>query len=83
VPQAITPLDAVHLIARTLSSNLDSDEAMRRTLEVAVEVTAAEGGSILCHDREQACLRFRHVVGDSSATACRIRRVWSVAFAPW
>jgi signal transduction histidine kinase len=66
MPQAITPLDAVHLIARTLSSNLDPDEAMRRTLEVAVEVTAAEGGSILRHDPEQACLRFRHVVGEKA-----------------
>jgi hypothetical protein len=58
MPQAIAPLDAVHPTARTLASNLDPDEAMRRTLEVAVEATAAEGGSILRHDPEQACLRY-------------------------
>jgi signal transduction histidine kinase len=67
MPEVASPLDAVHLIARTLSSALDPDEGLRRTLEVAMEVAGAEGGAILFHEPGLSCLRFRHVVGGKGA----------------
>jgi len=56
-------VEAVHEIVGLLSSVIDEDEAVRRTLAAAIEATDSEGGSVLLHEPAGRVLRFRHVVG--------------------
>ncbi|NUL81547.1 MAG: GAF domain-containing protein [Armatimonadetes bacterium] len=56
-------LDAVHLVARLLSTTTDIQEAMRGILEAAMQAVGATGGSILRHEPRSKELRFRYVIG--------------------
>ncbi len=60
-------VEAVHSITRTLSSTLDHQEGLRRTLEAAMRGVDAAGGSIWQHDPENRLLVCRHVVGEKAA----------------
>ena len=48
-------------ISRILSSNLDLPSLLRTIVEVACELTASEGASILLHDPSNGMLRFEAV----------------------
>jgi K+-sensing histidine kinase KdpD len=56
-------LESVHTVTQKLSSVTTLDEALRLTLEAAVEAVDASGGSILLHDPAAKQLWFRHVMG--------------------
>ncbi|HZO87987.1 MAG TPA: GAF domain-containing sensor histidine kinase [Chthonomonadaceae bacterium] len=56
-------ITAVHEITRELSSTLDLDEGLRRTLEVAMQAVDATGGAIWLHDPKNRQLVCRHAVG--------------------
>jgi GAF domain-containing protein len=67
MPVTSAVFEAVSLLAGTLAADLAPREWRRRTLETAVAVIAAEGGSILVHEPEQRRLRFDEVVGELEA----------------
>lgn len=59
-------ISAVHTVARVLSTTVNLDEALKRTLQASMEAVDASGGSILIHNQRTRELVFRHVVGEKA-----------------
>src|SRR3712207_2699691 len=57
-------IDAVHRVTRTLSSTLEHQEGLRRTLQIAAECVDATGGSLWQHDPQKRQLVCRYVIGE-------------------
>lgn len=59
-------LKALERISAALFAKTDVAEMLRNTLQVAIETTDADAGSILLYEPEQNALVFRHVIGPVS-----------------
>ncbi|HET6305019.1 MAG TPA: GAF domain-containing protein [Myxococcota bacterium] len=56
-------LQALHEIVESVDLTVDPDQLCARVLEVTVEVTAADGGSLMLLDPESRVLRMRCAIG--------------------
>src|SRR5690348_6753568 len=56
-------LQAIRRITAALHARTNVDELERQTLNVAIEVAGAQGGTIYVHDPKKSVLVFRYVVG--------------------
>lgn len=57
-------LDAVHMAAEKLASTAETKGVLREVLEICVQATGAQGGSIYIHDPANKTLKFLHVLPD-------------------
>ncbi len=67
IPFADSPcsahIRAIHRISSALFAKTDMDQVLRETLEVSLQITNADAGSILLYVPEQQQLVFRYAVG--------------------
>ena len=62
-------LQSVQTVTQLLAATVNPEEALKQTLEAAVQAVDAMGGSILLHDPQKSQLWFYHAIGvDASGT---------------
>src|SRR5205085_12670848 len=66
-------LQAIRRITTALHARTNLDELERQTLNVAIEVVDAQGGTIYLHDPREEVLIFRYVVGATPEITRRLQ----------
>jgi len=66
-------LQAIRRITAALHARTNLDELERQTLNVAIEVVGAQGGTIYLHDKKDEVLIFRYVVGATPEITRRLQ----------
>src|SRR5690242_996647 len=65
-PSASLQLAAIHRISSALYAKTDVEELLSETLDVSLQTTDAEAGSLLLFDPAQDALVFRQVLGSAA-----------------